>query len=120
MEEKLNPDEERLLEKGLLYLTACANAKKTVSYKDFYTELGEGTLINHSLGDKILARISENTLDEHDFMLSAIVVNADNNPGEGFYKLAVKNNILDENATSEDKLEFWTGQIQEAFNHSSI
>lgn len=51
-------------------------------------------------------------------MLTAVVVHkgGDNNPGEGFYSIACKLGLFNENRHPRERLTFWACQIHEVFN----
>ncbi|ORA16496.1 hypothetical protein BST16_06695 [Mycobacterium asiaticum DSM 44297] len=61
----------------------------------------------------ILGDISRENLSECGAMLSAIVVYIDrNDAGAGFYKLAQLLRLLPTDATTDQKLAFWAGQVK--------
>lgn len=67
-----------------------------------------------AMGD-LLGDVVDATYDEHQVMLSALVMYIDENrPGPGFYNLAVLRGILDADATPTQKEEVWIEQFNRA------
>lgn len=60
----------------------------------------------------VLGDIVNRTIGDTGAMLSAIVAYIDrNDAGPGFYALAVQLGLLQNNATADDKLAFWSSQV---------
>ena len=69
-----------------------------------------------AMGD-LLGDIVEETFDEHEVMLSSLVMYVnENKPGRGFFTLATQMGLLPKDSTAEERDEFWWDQVRSAQN----
>ncbi|CAL9387298.1 hypothetical protein SUDANB121_01192 [Nocardiopsis dassonvillei] len=67
---------------------------------------------------RLLGEAVKRTLPEVGAMISAITLHqGGNDPGPGFYTLAVEEGLLTPNASPAQKLDFWTGQVNRVYAH---
>ena len=94
-------------------LISAARNNTTLNYKDVARVMGlpeSGNYMGAETGH-LLGEISENEHINGRPMLSALALQTNHKkPGEGFYVLASQLNLLDGNATTEDKRLFWEKQ----------
>lgn len=86
---------------------------KPIYYGDFYNLLGLDCrqAKNRQIGSKTLEDV--NIKSGTDYMLSAFVVGRGNNePYEGFYKLAMKWKRLSYNSSKNQKYAFWIDEMK--------
>ncbi|MHC9296580.1 hypothetical protein ACRCUN_29300 [Mycobacterium sp. LTG2003] len=66
----------------------------------------------------ILSEAVHRTIGDTRLMLSAIVAYLDrNNAGPGFYKFATQLGLLPNTANADDKLAFWSAEVDAVHNH---
>lgn len=66
----------------------------------------------------LLADVTEEAIDEYGGMLSALVVYIDrNDAGPGFYKFGERLGLLAPGSDADQKLAFWSGQVEKAHAH---
>lgn len=66
---------------------------------------------------ELLGDVVDATFDEHEVMLSALVMYIDQNrPGPGFYHLAASRGLLDADATPTQKEKVWIEQFNRAID----
>ena len=97
-----------------------AQSRRVTSYSDVNSALARRPFDFAAQGDRtamgaVLGDVIKRTIGETRVMLSAIVAYIDrNDAGPGFYSLAVELGLLPNTATADDKLVFWSGQVQKA------
>ena len=108
---------DRMVNDAVSFLTEQARVKRTVSYSDLNSALATAGHVPFDFGlerdraavGAVLGEAVGRTLGDPKVMLSAIVSYiGQNDPGPGFYKLAVE---LANTATADDKLAFWSKQV---------
>lgn len=111
---------DRMVNDAVSFLTEQARVKRTVSYSDLNSALAKAGHIPFDFGlerdraavGAVLGDAVGRTLGDPKVMLSAIVSYiGQNDPGPGFYKLAVELGLLAYTATADDKLAFWSKQV---------
>lgn len=117
---------DRLVEDVVGVLTEQARLKRTVSYSELNSALARAghipfdfglerdrAAVGAALGDAV-----RRTIDDSGAMLSAIVSYiGQNDPGPGFYKFATELGRLPNTASTDDKLVFWSRQVNAIHEH---
>jgi hypothetical protein len=109
------------------FLIEQAKLRKTTSYTELNKVLSRRTHARefdfnqdgerHALG-VLLEEVGERTRRESGPMITSIVVYlGENDAGPGFYEYAKRIGYLRKGAGSDEKLEFWTGQVSATHNH---
>ncbi len=106
---------------GLVFLAERARLGRLTSYSELnitlmqrtglpgfdFTRADERVAMGH-----LLSRIVELNRPTTNLMISALVCYLDaNHPGSGFYALAQNLGLLSRNATAQQKLDYWVGQV---------
>lgn len=109
-----------IVEDAVNFLKDQARLRRITSYSELNGALGRH---GHEMFDfaqendrravgAVLGDVVARTIDDSGVMLSSIVAYIDrNDAGPGFYALAVQRGLLPSNATVDDKLAFWTSQV---------
>lgn len=111
---------DRIVDDTVTYLSEQARLQRIVSYSDLNSALArrghvpfdfdldrDRSAVGMVLGDAVRRSIGDTGV-----MLSAIVVYIDrNDAGPGFYKFATQLGLLPSTATSDDKIAFWSQQV---------
>lgn len=113
---------EQMTEAGTHFLEEIARNRTTTTYTDLNAELVEQTgrrafdfdqAAERAAVGYLLGRIVDGTYSQTGSMLSAVVRYAgDNSPGPGFFHLAQDMGLLDKQASSQAKDDFWMGQLK--------
>src|SRR5690349_14771768 len=110
----------RIVDDSVTYLSEQARLQRIVSYRDLNSALArrghvpfdfdldrDRTAVGMLLSDAVRSSIGDSGV-----MLSAIVVYIDrNDAGPGFYKFATQLGLLPNTATADDKIAFWSQQV---------
>lgn len=111
---------DRIVDDAVSFLTEQARVKRTVSYSELNSALARAGHVPFDFGlerDRaaagvVLGDAVRRTIGDSGAMLSAIVSYiGQNDPGPGFYKFATELGLLPNTATADDKLVFWSRQV---------
>ena len=109
-----------ILDDAIAFLQNRARLRRVISYTDVNTALVRrghvpfdfSTDRDRNAIGAVLGEIVHRTIGDTGVMLSAIVVYIDrNDAGSGFYALAVQLGLLQNTATADEKLAFWSTQV---------
>ena len=98
-------------------LIRAAQCKGFVRYKYLAFIIGL-PIRGHNLASELGQVLGEISEDEHISgrpMLSAVAVNENGEPGEGFYTLANSLGLLPDNANDNDKTAFWQNELKKVY-----
>lgn len=110
-----NDEWDRLVDDAVGFLTDQAQSKRITSFSDLNSALAQAGHVPFDFGlerdraaiGAVLGDVVGRTVGDPKVMLSAIVSYiGQNDPGPGFYKLAVELGLLPRTATGDDKLAF--------------
>jgi hypothetical protein len=120
---------DQLVDAGLAFLIECAQLRKLTSYTELNATLVRRTGLpgfDFSRADEraamghLLYQIVELNRPATGFMISALVSYLDaNDAGSGFYAYAQDLGLLTRNASWQQKLEFWIGQVKAIHDYYS-
>lgn len=109
------------------FLVERARMRRTTTYTELNTALEQRTghsRFNFELDSdraaigSVLGEVSIRSLTSGGFMLSALVIYLnENDAGEGFYRLAAQQGLIDVGAAKSGRDQFWTAQMNAAFDH---
>jgi hypothetical protein len=121
---------DQLARAGLDFLIERARLRKLTSYSELNATLVRRTGLREfdfSRADEraamghLLYLIVELNRPQTRLMISALVSYLDaNDAGSGFYAYAQDLGMLSRKASSQEKLDFWVGQVKELHNHYSL
>lgn len=120
-------DWDELVRQGKKFLEERAKLERLTSYSEMNTVLANRTgqppfdfdeEVGRAAMGALLGDISLTALPEVGALLSSVTqyLNA-NEPGTGFFELARQRGLLSKQATADDRLAFWTKQLQEVYRH---
>lgn len=113
-------DWDRMVDDAVSFLLEQAQSKQITTYSDLNSALAQAGHVpfdfslerDRAAVGAVLGDAVGRTLGDPKVMLSAIVSYiGQNDPGPGFYKLAVELGLLANTATADDKLAFWSKQV---------
>lgn len=98
-------------------LAQTAQQKTTITYAKFCVRADLRMAPNEHAMSALLDDLADRSLRDGGFILSAVLVQSDgeHQPGGGFFKYATRKGLLRKSPTSDQKLVFWTEQIQRAY-----
>lgn len=111
---------DRIVEDAINFLTEQAQSKLVTNYRNLNAALARQGHVPFDFGlerdraavGAVLGEAVCRTIGDSRVMLSAIVsYTGQSDPGPGFYKLAVELGLLPNTATGDDKLAFWSRQV---------
>jgi hypothetical protein len=118
---------ETLTHEGLKFLVERAQMARTTSYTELDIALSRRTglrrfdfalELDRAAMGRLLGLIVERERPESGHMISSIVIYLDeNDAGSGFYRLAQGYGLLRPNASSDDRLAFWSGEVTAIHQH---
>jgi hypothetical protein len=118
---RTDPEWDALTAEGLRFLIERAQMKRTTSYTELNTVLGQRTRIRmfdfdheseRAAMGQLLYSIVERERPSSGHMISSIVIYLnENDAGTGFYKLAQSYGVLPKNPSADEKLKFWANEV---------
>ncbi|BBX88387.1 hypothetical protein MBOE_00360 [Mycolicibacterium boenickei] len=114
-----------MVDDAITFLCDQARLRRIVSYSELNSALARrghnpfdfAIESDRNAVGAILGHAVHRTIGETKLMLSAIVAYLDrNDAGPGFYRLAIQLGLLPNTASSDDKLIFWSAQVDAVHN----
>lgn len=109
----------KIVEKTYEILKDASKRGRILTYGELYDQIGVSTKTadERKRGSQILNEVNEISVLENDVMITAIVVKNDNQlPGNEFFRLATTYGSITENASEEEKKEFWKSELEKVYN----
>lgn len=109
----------KIVEKTYEILKEAARRERILTYGELYDQIGVDmkSASDRKRGSEILNEVNEISVLEGNVMITAIIVKNDTQiPGAEFFRLATSYGELKEDASDEEKIDFWNEELKKVYH----
>jgi len=109
----------KIVEKTYEILKDAAKRGRILTYGELYDQIGVSvkTADERKRGSQVLNEVNEISVLENDVMITSLVIKNDTQlPNNEFFRLATTYGSISEDASEEEKKEYWNSELEKVYN----